>query len=254
MFIAGAKGAYMGPVLNGLLKLQSVENRLRAEKAKLTRCRRNVIIQENLIRSLQNALEAKKEEMQLTRVQFNRLELELKTRDETIARLRASLNSAKTNKEYAAVLTQLNTTKADSSKVETQTLELMKDIEADELECKDIQRQIEQQKETLEQNRKESEGLSRKYEAEIDKIQAEWNEAAHGVPRDALEKFKRVAETYDGQAVAAIEEEGSSGHYSCGGCFMGITAESVNLLLTKDDILRCPNCTRILVLGDSLKK
>ena len=56
----------MGPVLNGLMKLQSIENRLRIEKAKLTRCRRNVIIQENLIRSLQNALEAKKEEMQLT--------------------------------------------------------------------------------------------------------------------------------------------------------------------------------------------
>ncbi len=243
----------MGPVLNGLLKLQSVENRLRAEKGKLTRCRRNVVIQENLIRSLQNALEAKKEEMQLTKVQFNRLELELKSRDETVARLRASLNTAKTNKEYAAVLTQLNTTKADSSKIEAQTLELMKDIEADEIECKDIQRQIEEQKETLEQTRKESEALSGKYEAEIEKIQAEWNEAAHGVPRDALEKFNRVAETYDGQAVVVIEQEGRSGAYSCGGCFMGITTECVNLLMTKDDIIRCPNCTRILVLSESLE-
>jgi len=37
----------------------------------------------------------------------------------------------------------------------------------------------------------------------------------------------------------------------CGGCFMGITAECVNLLMTKDDIIRCPNCTRILFLGSS---
>jgi uncharacterized protein len=254
MFIAGAKGAYMGPVLNGLLKLQSVENRLRAEKAKLTRCRRNVIIQENLIRSLQNALEAKKEETQLTKVQFSRLEMELKSRDETITRLRASLNNAKTNKEYAAVLTQLNTTKADNSKVEAQTLELMKDIEADEVECKDIQRQIEEQKETLEQTRRESEALCGKYETEIEKIQVEWNEVARAIPRKVLETFKRVAETYDGQAVAVIEQqEGGTGAYSCGGCFMGITAESVNLLMTKDDIIRCPNCTRILVLSDSLE-
>jgi hypothetical protein len=65
----------MGPVLNGLVKLQSVENRLRIEKAQLTRCRRNVIIQENQIRSLQNALEAKKEEVLLSKVQFDRLEL-----------------------------------------------------------------------------------------------------------------------------------------------------------------------------------
>ena len=241
----------MGPVLNGLLKLQSVENRLRIEKGKLTRCRRNVIIQENLIRSLQNALEAKKEEVQLTKVQFDRLELELKTKDEIIARLRASLNNAKTNKEYAAVLTQLNTTKADNSKIETQSLELLKDIEADETECEDIQKQIDEQKETLEETRKESEILAEKYQAEIDKIQAEWDEASKIIPRDSLETFKRVAETYDGQAVALIQQQGNKkGPYSCGGCFMGITAESGNLLMTKDDIIRCPNCTRILVLGD----
>ncbi len=241
----------MGPVLNGLLKLQSVENRLRAEKSKLTRCRRNVVIQENLIRSLQNALEAKKEEVQLTKVQFDRLELELKTKDEIIAKLRASLNSAKTNKEYAAVLTQLNTTKADNSKTETQSLELLKDIEADETECEDIQKQIDEQKETLEQTRKESEMLADKYQVEINNIQAEWDQVAQTIPNDALDKFKRVAETYDGQAVALIEEQqDKKGAYSCGGCFMGITAESVNLLMTKDDIIRCPNCTRILVLGN----
>jgi predicted nucleic acid-binding Zn-ribbon protein len=244
----------MGPVLDGLVKLQSVENRLRAEKLKLTRCRRNVVIQENLIRSLQSALEAKKEEVQLTRVQFDRLELELKTRDETVAKLRASLNSAKTNKEYAAVLTQLNTTKADSSKIESQSLELLKDIEADETECNDIQKQIDEQKETLEQTRKESEELATKYQVGIDEIQKEWNELAKTIPDDAIDLFSRVAETYDGQAVAEIEEQDDrKGLFSCGGCFMGITAESVNMLMTKDDIIRCPNCTRILVLGESIQ-
>ncbi len=241
----------MGPVLNGLIKLQSVENRLRAGKAKLTRCRRNVVIQENQIRSLQNALEAKKEEVQLTKVQSDRLELELKSRDERIARLRASLNSAKTNKEYSAVLTQLNTTKADNSKIETQILELLKDIEADEAECKDIQEQIDEQKQQLEQNRAEAGTLADKYQAEIDEIQVEWNQIAQTIPEKPLEVFKRVTETYDGQAVTVIDQQDDKkGTFSCGGCFMGITAESVNLLMTKDDIIRCPNCTRILVLGN----
>lgn len=242
----------MGPVLNGLIRLQSVENRLRAGKAKLTRCRRNVIIQENQIRSLQNALEVKKEETQLTKVQFSRLELELKSRDEDIVKLRATLNTTKTNKEYAAVLTQLNTTKADNSKIETQVLELLKDIEADETECKELQKQIDQQKQQLEKLRTESETLAIKYQAEIDQIQAEWNDTAQAIPQEVLEVFKRVAETYDGQAVVEIEQQGDRKEtYSCGGCFMGITAECVNLLMTKDDIIRCPNCTRILVLGSS---
>lgn len=242
----------MGPVLTGLTKLQSVENRLRVAKAKLTRCRRNVVIQENQVRNLQNAVEAKKEEIQLTQIQYDRLELELKSRDEDIAKLRASLNTAKTNKEYAAVLTQLNTTKADNSKNETQILDLLKDIEADETECKEIQDQIEEQKLQLEETRVESATLASKYEAEIQEIQAEWDKAAKGIPAEPLEVFKRVAETYDGQAVAEITRPtDKKGAYSCGGCFMGITAESVNLLMSKDAIIRCPNCARILVIPDS---
>jgi len=240
----------MGPVLNGLIKLQSVENRLRVEKAKLTRCRRNVIIQENQIRSLQNAIEAKKEEVQLSKIQFDRLELELKSRDEQIARLRAALNTARTNKEYAALLTQLNTTKADNSKIESQSLELLKNIETDETECEEIQNQINEQKQHLEQLRTETGALAGKCQNEIDKIQAEWDKVAQNIPDKSLEIFKRVTETYDGQAVAVVEQQnGKKGAYSCGGCFMGLTAECVNLLMTKDDIIRCPNCTRILVLG-----
>lgn len=244
----------MGPVLNGLVKLQSVENQLRAAKAKLTRCRRKVVIQENQIRSFQNTFEAKKEEIQLTKVQCDRLELELRSRDEEISKLRASLNTAKTNKEYAAVLTQLNTTKADNSKLESQVLELMKDIEADEAECEKIKEQIDEQKKILEQNRKESEVLAAKYEAEIEEIQANWDQQAQAIPPEQLEIFRRVAETYDGEALATVQsQQGKSTGYTCGGCFMGITAESVNLLMSKDDIIRCPNCTRILVLDSSQK-
>jgi len=242
----------MGPVLDGLVKLQSVENRLRAAKAKLARSRRSVIIQENQVRSLQSALEAKKEETQLTKIQCDRLELELKTRDAQVDKLRGSLNNAKTNKEYAAILTMLNTTKADNSKIETQILELMKAIETDEEECTAIRAQIEEQKQMLEETRKKAESSAAEHEGEIAKIQAEWDGVAKGVPAATLEIFNRVAETYDGEAVVRVDQqEGKSGAFSCGGCFMGITAESVNMLMTRDEIIRCANCTRILVLGES---
>jgi len=239
----------MGPVLRGLVKLQSVENRLRVVKGKLTRCRRSVIIQENQVRSLASGLEAKKEELTLTRIQTDRLELELKSEEETITRLRTALNVAKTNKEYAAILTDLNTTKADSAKIENQTLDLMKDIEADEAQCTQLEEQIEQQKQKLEQVRRETEILAAKYEAEIAEIEKQWQAVAEAVPAEPLAIFKRVAETYDGEALAVIEKQDERKEiYSCGGCFMGIPTETVNVLMTKDEVIRCPSCTRILVL------
>ncbi|MHC5060329.1 MAG: zinc ribbon domain-containing protein [Planctomycetota bacterium] len=239
----------MGPVLHGLIKLQSVENRLRAVKSKLARCRRTVIFQENQLRTLQNGLEAKHEETKLTRVQVDRLELELKGRDEQISKLRAALNIAKTNKEYAAILTELNTSKADNAKIENQILDLMRNIEADEADCTQIQGQIDEQKGKLGELRADAETKSAGYESEIEEIQSEWDQAAETIPAEAIGFFKRVAETYDGEALAIASKENEKiDIYSCGGCFMRLPAETVNQLMTKDDIIKCPNCTRILVL------
>ncbi len=241
----------MGPVLNGLIKLQSVENRLRAVKSKLARCRRTVIFQENQLRSLQNGLEAKKEEIKMTRIQVDRFELDLKHRDETISRLRAALNMAKTNKEYSAILTELNTTKADNSKIESQALDLMKNIETDQAAAAEIQKQIDEHKGKLDQLRKDAEVKTVEYEAEIAEIQVEWDAAAKDVPAEPLQIFNRVAETYDGEALAVAGKQNEKVElFSCGGCFMGIPAEVINRLMTWDEIIRCSNCTRILILRE----
>jgi predicted nucleic acid-binding Zn-ribbon protein len=242
----------MGTVLNALVKLQSVENSLRAAKAKLTRCRRNVILKENQLRTLQNSLQAKQEEIQLTKIQSDRLELEIKSVDQTLAKYRAALNIAKSNKEYAAILTELNTTKADNSKIENQALELMKNIDADQVQCDQIKQQIEQAKNELDGIRKQTEEQAKKFEDEIADIERHWQQAAREVPAEALEVFKRVADTYDGEAIAEIEvQDNRSGIYTCGGCFMSLTTETANTLMSRDEIIRCPNCTRILFMKDT---
>jgi predicted nucleic acid-binding Zn-ribbon protein len=239
----------MGLVLQSLLKLQGVENRLRAVKAKLARSRRSVIFQENQLRTLQSGVETKQEEIKLTRIQIGRLELDLKTRDEHINRLRAALNTARTNKEYSAVLTDLNMAKADDSKLETQVLELMKNLETDQAQCAEIQKQIDEQKSKLDQIRTEAEIKGAEFVREIDSIQKEWDEAVAGIPKEALSIFKRVAETYDGEAMARVEKTDENAEtFSCGGCFMGLPAEVINILSAKDEVFRCSNCTRILYL------
>lgn len=239
----------MGPVLHGLIKLQSVENQLRAIKAKIERARRNVTIQEKRVRSLQSALEAKKEEIQLARIQSDRLELDLKSRDETIAKFRAALNTAKTNREYAAVLTELNTNKADHKKLEDQILDMMKNIESDEKDVAEIARQVEEEKQRLEIIRKEANEKVAVYEGQIAGVQQEWDVAAKTIPGEPLQVFKRVADTYEGEALAQVEQQdGRVQVFSCGGCFMGVPTDLANLLMTKDEVIRCPNCTRILVL------
>jgi predicted nucleic acid-binding Zn-ribbon protein len=244
----------MGPVLNGLVKLQRVENRLRAVKTKLTRCRRGVLFQENQLRTLQNGLEAKQEEIKQTKLQAGRLEMDLKERDEQINKYRNQLNLARTNKEYSALLTELNTAKADDSKIETQVLELMKNVETDEAACEDIRSEIEAQRAKVDEFRKEAEGKAIELEKDIAEVQAEWDAEAKEMPAEALQFFKRIADTYDGEAMAEVEQvDESSASFSCGGCFMRIPSEIVNVLTTKDEIVHCSNCTRILYLKSEVE-
>jgi predicted nucleic acid-binding Zn-ribbon protein len=242
----------MGPLLKGLIKLQSVENRLRIVTAKLTRCRRSVIFQENQLRALQSAFEAKKEEIKLTRVQSDRLEVELKSRDEHIAKYRAALNLAKTNKEYSAILTELNTNKADNSKLEADILELMRTTEADTTECTELEIQIAEQTEKVDEIRKTAESNAIDIEQEVTRVQLEWNAAAEGIGPGPLEVFKRTADTYDGEALAHTQQQDErTGVYSCSGCYMRTPDEIVNQLMTNDDLIRCSNCSRILVLDQT---
>lgn len=240
----------MGPLLKGLIKLQSVENRLRIATAKLTRCRRSVIFQENQLRALQSASETKKEEILLTRIQSDRLEVELKGRDEHIAKYRAALNLAKTNKEYSAILTELNTNKADNSKLESDILELMRTTEADDTICAELRTQIEEQTQKVDEVRKNAEANSIAIEKDVDRVQAEWNAMAEGIGAGTLEIFKRTADTYDGEALAFTEQQDErTGVYCCGGCYMRTPDEIINQLMTNDDVIRCSNCSRILVLS-----
>ena len=68
------------------------------------------------------------------------------------------------------------------------------------------------------------------------KIKAEWDTAAKDIPADVLESFQRVAETYDGEAIALAEQQQGSEMYTCSGCFMSLRLEIINQLMTKDEV------------------
>ena len=87
----------MGPLLRSLVNLQSIEQKLRTARKKLTQNRQMVLKQQHLIDQFQAAFNAKHEEIKLARLQYGRLELELKTRENGIAKYRVALNNAKTN-------------------------------------------------------------------------------------------------------------------------------------------------------------
>ena len=240
----------MAKMLEALLRLQSVETQLSTVRGRLRGRKNAVLAQQAKLDQLAANHTALHGKYLSRRKDGDRAALDLKTREEQVARLRMSLNAAKTNKEYAAVLTQINTLKADNAKLEEEALRILQDADTIKAQTDEVAKQSESEKARLAEVQRTSTEEVTRLTAMLEELKAKRNEAAHEVPAQALAVFNRIGGNYDGDAMAAIETQGQKPphEFICGGCYMSLTAEHVNALRTKDEIRTCDNCGRILYL------
>ena len=240
----------MGPTLTALLDLQDIDRDLYRLRRRMRTRTIAVTAQEKKISKLNQDKSLLEESSIAKRKSADEMELNLQAVNERVEKLKGDLNTAKTNKEYATLLTEINTLKADNSNAEELALKTIS--EADE-----IKTQIAAIDETLvEENQKlqavqatNADEITR-LEEMIAKLQEKRDQAALKVPAEILTQFNILVEKYEGEAMANIEISGARQPYTytCGGCFMQLTAEHANALASKDEVRQCDNCKRMLYI------
>lgn len=246
----------MGTMLEGLLHLQAVERELVQVRRRLKARKNAVTAQEKRIRAHQEDFNTLHEKVIERRMTADQLELDLKQKEEHVAKLRGSLNQARTNKEYAAILTEMNTFKADNAKTEEAALQVMQEIDLVKAQADEVQELMQNEEQRLEEIRQASEEEVARLDGMLAELTDKRAEAAAAVSPKILDLFERVADNYDGEAMAVIEVHGRKPPHSyvCGGCFMGLNAEHANMLKVRDEIRTCDNCGRILYLDAQAEK
>ena len=194
-------------------------------------------------RALLSGLEEK-----LKRIQLDRkgLELELKTKEEAIVKANAKLSEIKTNKEYSAKLSEIESIKADKSIFEEKIL-----ISYDAADA--VQKEIDKEKIVV--GEKEKIFLSKKREVEdevkvmedrVKVLGAQRKQALDGVDPNCLNRYEKILQHKDGLAISSLQGN------SCGGCFMNVTQQQINTIKMHDQLVVCEMCQRILYLEDDL--
>lgn len=180
-------------------------------------------------------------------------ELDIAARQEHIEKMRQSLNITRNNKEYSAILVQISAEKAEVGKIEKLALELMQQLEVNGTSLADIKGQLEKAQSSLaETQRKNSEQVGEVKEF-IAQLEAKRGEALANVSPDARRQYERLLQKYPGNVMAPAEfDEDDLENVSCGGCFMSLNVEDVNLLRGRDEIRKCNSCGRILFLPEML--
>lgn len=177
--------------------------------------------------------------------QRNEKELELASKEEGMKKLRTQLYSLKTNKEYQAMLQQINDGKADASVIEDKILQLLEqgdkiknDIEQERQKLKEEEKVFLGQKKKIEDRIKEIEGRLLQLEAQREQVIPE-------IDHKILAQYERILTNRDGLAIVGVKNN------TCQGCNMFVPPQVINLIKMYERIITCEVCNRMLCIEEN---
>jgi predicted nucleic acid-binding Zn-ribbon protein len=151
------------------------------------------------------------------------------------------LYEVKTNKEYSAVLAEIETLKVEKGRVEEEILVLMETQERMTREIAEAEARLKRQTEESQAQQAAATEELRALEADVALVRAERESLARDIPRDSMAQYTRLLKGRGGLAVAVVGANGI-----CTGCRLSITPQRFNELRQSSQILTCEGCGRIL--------
>jgi uncharacterized protein len=240
-------------VTEKLLRVFRVDQQLRGLQTRLRAAERFLEEQSKQLGQIESKREAIGGQLRQLQATIADHEGEMARFDARIEVLREQMNTAKTNKEYKAFLTEVNTFKVERGTSETAALELM--TKADEL--KKQVAELEGQKAERDKLRKVAQEDRDKKAEEIkdrlNQLTAERKQLAGEVPADVMALYAELVRQHGDDAMAPVAELDRRRHeYTCGSCQMAIPVETVSALIrgagANQPVVRCVSCGCLLYI------
>ena len=202
---------------------------------------------EEKLRAVQEKLEQEKSRLDEAARNHKQMEESLRKGIENLKRTKERLLEVKNNKEYQAMLKEIETAEKASGEIETQIIALMEEM--DQLAVL-----VKQDEETLRQAVSEHEREKKNLEDELDAVDADtqaWTEKRADLqkmlPGDLLDRYEKVRKRNNGIGVISVWKS------VCNGCHMNIPPQMYNEVQRSEALLSCPNCNRIMYFEDQEK-
>jgi predicted nucleic acid-binding Zn-ribbon protein len=229
-----------------LVDLQVMDEEIFRFKRDLREKPAEVEVLKNEFESKKVTLKGLEDKLKTIQVSQKELELDLKAKEEGIAKADASLSLLKTNKEYQARLLEIENLKADKSIVEEKILLGFDVVDA-------ARKALEAERATVLQYEKEFNARKKQVDDDVavftDQLKVKESQRARIAPEvkpDLLSRYDRVLKNKDGLGIVKVI------NHACGGCYMHLTEQVMNELKKYEQIIACDQCARILYLADEL--
>ncbi|MCF6159362.1 MAG: hypothetical protein E3K32_12525 [wastewater metagenome] len=225
-----------------LQRLQSIDTKIKQlEGDKLYRSY-DVQKKRDQVQQKKEKLQKLGEDIKNSQKNITSRELDLKSKESEIHKLQTQLNLVKTNKEYSAIKTEIAGKEADKSIMEDDILRLIDIYEEAQQRYTTYQKEIEGEESQLQELRRHVEADLKTIDAEVQELKKKRNEYTALLDHDTLQHYNRLVNHRDSVAVVSVVNK------VCQGCFMSVTSQTVNQLLSNKELTFCHSCGRILYL------
>ena len=211
------------------------------------------------IRALNDDFEQKKSTMNTARDTLLKLQVEKKSRelviaekDEEIRKHQRELNMVKDNNAFKALLTEIEGAKKEQDETETAILGLMEAVDKAAAEDKRLQQEVKKLEEEKNLRTRELETAKKDMEIALEAAKTARADSAAKIGAEIIEKYEFIRSRREGLAIVHIRED-KTGHISCGGCNMGLTAQKIVDIKTPHALVFCDNCQRMIYLDATVK-
>ncbi len=225
-----------------LKSLQSIHNEMRTLEELLVSKPADLKEAQARLAQQREASSSIHDDAQKLQMRLKDYENDLAAGEEKIAKLKVQQNMLKTNREYKAMQEEIDNVKVEMSRTEDQMLEIMAQIEDAADQERAAKRNVSEEELRLEAKAKSIQSEIDEIQAEYDGMKQERDAIAAQIDARYLEEFDRLSNIKGGVAVAAVRGQ------ICTGCFINLTAQTINVLKGARELTFCQSCGRILYL------
>jgi predicted nucleic acid-binding Zn-ribbon protein len=227
--------------LQTLISLQAIDTRIAALEADAARLPKEIAAIHTAVEEARKQAEQAK-----TRLDAARKDQRAKEKDLEVVQAKRSKNEArlyevKTNKEYSAVLIEIEEIKQEKARMEEEVLVLM---EAQERLTGDIREAEGRFKQRESEGRSQEATLKeqlRGIEADLAGVRTERKELAAKLPGNILADYNRILRARSGLALVPVAKPNF-----CGACRMTITPQRLQELRAQSSLIPCESCGRYI--------
>ncbi len=185
-------------------------------------------------------LEALKDKARHIEMDKKKLELDVGTRSESIARLKTQQYETRKNDEFSAMGREIERYQAEISALEDQELELMEQADVLKAQVATEDAATARAKQSIAGQVTNLDSKQATLTSRLEELKKEREELATKVDEDLLDLFNRLFASKGDAAVVGLE------HDVCTGCHMKVTAATSVRVRGGKEIVSCEQCGRIL--------